>query len=184
MNAAPYRLIVVLLALVAVAPAARAQGAPPAKPAAKPAAAPAKAAPVSAQDTSTAAAIALLRSDIRAGKITLITQALELTEAQGKVFWPLYTTYDTQAAKLGDERVALIMDFAAHYDSMTDAKALELANKAADIEERRVKLRHDQIAIMSKSLPGKLVARFVQVDAYLNKAIDLKLADELPFIKK
>jgi len=173
MNAASYRLPLVLLALAAAAPAARAQGAPAAKPAAKPA----------AQDTSTAAAIALLRSDIRAGKKELIAQALGLTEAQGKVFWPMYNTYDAQAAKLGDERVALIMDFAKHYETMTDAKALELATKAADIESRRVKLRADQIPLMSKSLPGKLVARFVQVDAYINKAIDLKVADELPFVQ-
>jgi len=169
MNAASYRLPLVLLALAAAAPAAHAQ----VKPAAKPA----------AQDTSTAAAIALLRSDIRAGKKELIAQALGLTEAQGKVFWPMYNTYDAQAAKLGDERVALIMDFAKHYETMTDAKALELATKAADIESRRVKLRADQIPLMSKSLPGKLVARFVQVDAYINKAIDLKVADELPFVQ-
>jgi len=169
MNAASYRLPLVLLALAAAAPAAHAQ----AKPAAKPA----------AQDTSTAAAIALLRSDIRAGKKELITQALDLTPEQAKVFWPLYQTYDAQAAKLGDERVALIMDFAAHYDSMTDVKALELATKATDIEVRRAKLRADQIPLMSKSVPAKLVARFVQVDAYINKAIDLKVADELPFVQ-
>ena len=175
MNAAPHRLFVLLLAFAAAAPAVRAQGAPAAKPAAKPAAA--------APDTSTAAAIALLRSDVRAGKKELIAHALDLTPEQAKVFWPMYQTYDAQATKLGDERVALIMDFAAHYDSMTDVKALELATKATDLEVRRAKLRADQIPIMSKSMPAKLVARFVQADAYIAKAIDLKLADELPFIK-
>jgi hypothetical protein len=76
----------------------------------------------------------------------------------------MWETYDAQATKLGDERVALIMDFAAHYDSMTDGKALELATKGTDLESRRAKLRADQIGVMSKSLPGKIVARFVQVD--------------------
>jgi hypothetical protein len=175
MNAAPHRLLLVLLALAAAAPAVRAQ----AKPAAKPEGGP----PVSVQDTSTAAAIEMIRSDVRAEKTAILTQALELTDAQAKVFWPLYREYEAQSTKLGDERVALIRDFAVHYDSMTDAKALDLATRAQALDERRLKLRGEQIPIMSKALPGKIVARFLQVDALVNRAIDTKLSLELPFVK-
>jgi hypothetical protein len=161
MKAPSHRLLaLLLLALPAVAPAARAQ----------------------VQDTSTAAAIELLRSDVRAKKVEIVTRAIPLTDAQAKVFWPLYRQYDLAYSKLLDERVVIIRDFAASYDSMTDAKAVALSERVFDLDERRLKLRRDQFAVFAKQLPGKTVARFFQVDAYINRAIDLKISDELPLL--
>jgi hypothetical protein len=165
MHAPSHRLLtLLLLALPTVAPAVRAQGA------------------AAVQDTSTAAAIELLRSDVRAKKVEIVTRAIPLTDAQAKVFWPLYRQYDLASSKLLDERVQIIRDFAAGYDSMTDATAVALSQRVFALEDARLKLRRDQFAIFAKQLPGKTVARFFQVDAYVNRAIDLKISDELPLL--
>lgn len=156
----PVRLpALVLLALAAVVPAAR------------------------AQDTSTAAAIELLRSDVRGAKAEIVGQALTLSDADAKIFWPLYRQYEVEASKLGDERVALIREFASNYETMTDAQAVNLSQRSMDLEARRLKLRRDQFAIFQKKLPGRTVARFFQLDAYLSKVIDVKVAREFPLVQ-
>src|SRR5262249_23705476 len=79
----------------------------------------------------------LLRSDIRAEKVAILTELMELTEAEDAVFWPIYRDYDNEIAKLGDERVALIADYARSYDTLTDEAADGLAKRALDLESRR-----------------------------------------------
>ena len=64
----------------------------------------------------------LLRSDVRAQKVAIITEVMGFTEAEDKAFWPIYREYDVEMAKLGDERVAMIADYAKNY-STADRRA-------------------------------------------------------------
>ena len=57
----------------------------------------------------------LLRSDVRAQKVAILTEVMGFTEAEDKAFWPIYREYDAEMAKLGDERVALIAEYARVY---------------------------------------------------------------------
>ncbi len=65
----------------------------------------------------------LLRSDVRAQKVAIITEVMGLTEAEDAAFWPIYREYDLEMARLGDERMALIAEYARSYAQMTDATA-------------------------------------------------------------
>src|SRR6476620_1000881 len=60
----------------------------------------------------------LLRSDVRAEKVAIITEVMGFSETEDAAFWPVYREYDAEMAKLGDERVALIADYAKNYDQM------------------------------------------------------------------
>src|SRR6476661_3434946 len=96
--------------------------------------------PVSADQTKTlnlSAYVELLRSDIRSEKVAIITEMMTFTEAEDKAFWPIYREYDGEMAKLGDERVQLIQEYARNYLALTDAVADQLATKALDLEARR-----------------------------------------------
>ena len=77
------------------------------------------AAPVMAQTTTDM--IELLRSDIRTEKRAIVTRAMHLDEAQGAKFWPVYSEYEASLTKMNDERVTLIKDYAAVYNSITAA---------------------------------------------------------------
>src|SRR3954447_3662309 len=78
-----------------------------------------------------------LRSDVRAQKIAILTEVMGFTEAEDTAFWPIYREYDAEMAKLGDERVALISEYAANYSTLTDPIAEKLAATALDLEARR-----------------------------------------------
>jgi excinuclease UvrABC nuclease subunit len=79
----------------------------------------------------------LLRSDVRAQKVAIITEVMGFTETENTAFWPIYREYDSEMAKLGDERVAMIAEYAQNYSTLTDAVAEKLAGKALDLEARR-----------------------------------------------
>src|SRR5271170_5104900 len=79
----------------------------------------------------------LLRSNVKAEKVQIIGVMLQLSPDQAAKFWPIYSSYDTQLTKIGDQKLAIIRDYAANYDSMTDAKADELIEKSIDLASER-----------------------------------------------
>src|SRR5436190_23052408 len=85
--------------------------------------------------------VELLRSDLRAEKVAVITELMQLTETEDKAFWPIYREYDIELSKVNDERIAGIETYAKTYTRMSPALANELAVKALDVEARRLALQ-------------------------------------------
>jgi hypothetical protein len=126
----------------------------------------------------------LLRSDLRTQKVALVTEAMELTDAQSEVFWPIFRKYDAELATLNDQRIALIKDYAQNFDKMTDAKADELTKKVFSLLEKRLKLQEDYYLQFTEALGSIVAARFMQAERQINALVDLQIASELPLIKK
>jgi hypothetical protein len=124
----------------------------------------------------------LLRSDVRAQKVAIITEVMEFSEADSAAFWPIYRAYDAEMAKLGDERVALIAEYAKNYDTLTDANADSLAKRAIDVEARRRETLAKCYDNVRKALGAKTALRFLQVEHQLLLIIDLQIASSLPIV--
>jgi hypothetical protein len=122
----------------------------------------------------------LLRSDVRAQKVAILTEVMGLTPAEDAAFWPLYREYDTAMAALGDERVALIADYVASYAAMTDAVAEKLAARAIDLEARRHATRSKHFDRIKSALTPRTALRFLQVEQQLLLIIDLQISAALP----
>ena len=143
----------------------------------------AQSAPAKAQPDDLDALVAMARKDLRAGKADIVAKAMKLDASQAATFWPLYKQYEAERQAVGDDRVAVIQDFAEHYDSMNDAKARGLLERSFGIEDKRMAVEKKYKDEMLKVLPGKLVARFFQVDRRLNNLIDLKLSSQIPLVE-
>ena len=122
----------------------------------------------------------LLRSDVRAQKVAIITEVMGFTDAEDAAFWPIYREYDLEMAKLGDERVALIAEYAKNYANVTDELADRLASKALELEARRQELKGQVYQKVKKALSPLTAARFLQVEHQLLLLIDLQIASSLP----
>lgn len=122
----------------------------------------------------------LLRADVRAQKVAIITEVMGFTEAEDKAFWPLYREYDAEMAKLGDERVAMIAEYAANYSKMTDEVADRLAAKAIDLEGRRRAAVAKCYERVKAATSSKTALRFLQVEHQLQLLIDLQISAALP----
>jgi hypothetical protein len=122
----------------------------------------------------------LLRTDVRAQKVMILTQVMGFNETEDKTFWPIYREYDAEMTKLGDERVALISEYARAYDKLTDATADQLARKALDLEARRQAAKGKFYERMRTALPARTALRVLQVEHQLLLLIDLQISAALP----
>jgi hypothetical protein len=122
----------------------------------------------------------LLRSDVRAQKVAILTEVMGLTPAEDSVFWPIYREYEVEMAALGDQRAALIVDYARAYATLTDGAADQLATRALDLEARRQSVKAKYYDRVKRALTPRTAMRFLQVEQHLLLLIDLQIAASLP----
>jgi hypothetical protein len=122
----------------------------------------------------------LLRSDVRTQKVAIITEVMGFTESEDRAFWPIYRDYDLEMSKLADERVRLIRDYAANYETLTDERAASLAATALDLEARRNAVKATCYDRVKTTLSPRTALRFLQVEHQLQLLIDLQIAAALP----
>jgi hypothetical protein len=127
--------------------------------------------------------IAVLRQDVQADKTEIITRNMQFTDDQSKAFWPLYRSYAHDQQVIGDQRVALIKDYSANYDSMDDATAQSYITRALKFDSDTLQLRKSYVAKFVKAIGAKQTAKFYQVDNRLSLLVSVQLAAMLPIIK-
>ncbi|MDE1176096.1 MAG: hypothetical protein PW789_05755 [Edaphobacter sp.] len=127
--------------------------------------------------------IAVLRQDIQADKTDIITRSMDFTEDQSKAFWPVYRDYAHEQQKVGDQRVALIKDYAANYDKIDDTQADTYIQRELKYEDAMMSLRKKYVSKFKKAIGAKQTAKFMQVDSRLTLLTNVQLASLLPIIK-
>jgi hypothetical protein len=127
--------------------------------------------------------VELLRSDLRTEKIAIITEMMQFSEDEDAKFWPIYREYDTQLARINDDRIAGIKEYAVAYDKMTDDIADRLARMALDLEARRNALTAQFYDRFKSALSARTAARFLQVERQILLILDLQIASSLPIVQ-
>jgi hypothetical protein len=136
-----------------------------------------------AAQSSTDQDVELLRKDIRSEKKQIIAANLTLTDSEATKFWPLYDQYTAELVKINDTKYAAIKDYATNYDTLTDAKALELTRQMLEVDQSVAQLRIKYTPMFSKVVSGKKTALFFQLDRRLLMLIDLQLASAIPMVQ-
>lgn len=126
--------------------------------------------------------IELVRRDLRQEKRQIVGDALKLKQDEASAFWPVYERYEAELNRLGDEKLALINDYADNYKTMTDAKAGELTSKAIELDILRTSLLQQYLPQFQKALTNRRAAQFYQVEMPLLKIVDLQIASQLPMM--
>ena len=127
--------------------------------------------------------IELLRSDIRAEKVAVLTAAMGLDEGQAEGFWPLQRDYENSLAGINDERIQLIKRYAEQWGTLTDDQASSIAKDSFRIQEQRLKLRKSTYKKMSKEIGELAAARFIQIENTIQMLLDLQISAELPILE-
>ena len=113
----------------------------------------------------------------------IIAANVDLTEAESQGFWPIYNDYQNGIRKNNDRILALIEDFAANYEVMTDAKAKSLLEEAIAIETDELAWKNSYLPKFGKVLPAKKLVQYYQVENKLKAIIDYDLAGAIPLVK-
>lgn len=126
--------------------------------------------------------VELLRKDLRDQKKQIVATNLPLTPDEAVKFWPVYEQYTAETIKLNDQRYALIKEYAANYDTMTDQQASSYIKRWVTVDEAASQLRLKYIPLVEKVLPEKKAAMFFQLDRRIGLLTELQLSSQLPLV--
>ncbi len=125
-----------------------------------------------------------LRADVQADRQALVAANLELSDAEGQAFWPLYREYRAEMAKMvGDPMQKLIQEYARVYDSATPEQAKSMVDQMMAIGRDELKIKESYLPKFRKVVSEVKVARFLQIENKIDALIRLDLAASIPLIR-
>ena len=126
--------------------------------------------------------IELLRADIRQQRKQITAQNMTLTADEATKFWPIFEQYRLEAVKINDERWAVIKDYAANYETMTDAQAQDYMKRSTAVDQQLLSLRTKYVSIFEKVISAKKTALWFQIDRRVDLLINLQLSASIPMV--
>ena len=142
------------------------------------------AAPAMAQTTATTN-MEILRQKIKADKKLVVAENLNLTDAEGKAFWPVYDAYQKDLQAINQRLTATIQAYAAAYNKgpVTNATAKTLLDEAMAIDDAEAKLKSALVPKVVAALPATKAARYIQIENKIRAAIRYELAAGIPLVE-
>ena len=142
-------------------------------------------APLRAAQDKPADNMQILRDKIKADKKLLVATNMELTESEAKGFWPIYDEYQKELQKI-NQRMAKVLDSYADDNrkkSLTDDKAKKLIDEAVSIEQAEANIKSTFAPKLSKVLPVKKVARYLQIENKIRAVVRYDIAQGVPLVR-
>jgi hypothetical protein len=142
-------------------------------------------APLSLAQDKPADNMQILRDKIKADKKLVVATNMELTESEAQGFWPIYGEYQKDLQKINQRIANLLESYASDFrgKSLTDDKAKKLINEAVAIEQAEANLKSTYAPKLSKVLPVKKVARYLQIENKIRAVVKYELATGVPLVQ-
>jgi hypothetical protein len=124
----------------------------------------------------------LLLDTVRSNATALVAANLQLTPDEAAKFWPVYARYRQEINAIGDRMAALIQDYTAHFQDLSNDKALQILQDYLAAEADRIKVRQAYVPQFSQVIPGRTVARFYQLENKMDAVMRYELAAAIPVV--
>jgi len=132
------------------------------------------------KEQNTKAYVLLLSSDVDSKREAIVKEILQLSEADGAKFWPIYKEYDAERAKIDSAQAATILEYAKAYQTITNEKADELLTKSFKLDAQRVELNKKYFGKVKSATSAATAAKFIEVVNQLEDVAGLQAASVLP----
>jgi hypothetical protein len=137
-----------------------------------------------AGEASKDALIDLMRSDIRAERIAIITEVMDFTEEEASGFWPVYRRYEKEQRQINDRRIELIKQYGENYFDMDDGTARHIVKTWTELDIKESYMKKKYFRRFEWVLPTIKAAKFLQLENQINLLIRLQIAAELPMLEE
>ena len=127
--------------------------------------------------------LALAKEDLAVQSKKLMLVNMQLTEEEGKKYWPIYDGYFAERSKIMDERLAWYKMIAEKYGSMTNEDATNIADTFFDLEEKVNKLEKDTYNKIKDELSSLLAIHFLQIQRQIDNIVKLQMSAQIPHLK-
>ena len=126
--------------------------------------------------------IEVARSVVKANREAVVISTMQLTEAEGKNFWPLYHEYRFEMDKTSDKLVNLVLAYAKDYPDVPEDRAKQWLKEYLELQQEQVDMRTAYLKKFSKVLSAAKALRFAQVETRLDLMAHLQLAAQVPLV--
>jgi len=116
----------------------------------------------------------------RAQRKATVGANMNLTPDEAAKFWPVYDEYEGKMDRIEDRHVRELKDFAAKYDSLTDADAAKKLDEVMAIAQARLDVQKSFIPKFRDAIPQVKVTRFFQIDNKIQALIQCDIAQLVP----
>ena len=127
--------------------------------------------------------IELARDILKSEKKAAIASEMNLSDAEVTPFWELYNEFNNKLSVTQNQRIAIIKQFAANYESLSDDMADDLIVNYIKYEQDLLKLKKSYYARFKKILPAGKAARYFQLENKIQTLVDAELALDIPLIE-
>jgi hypothetical protein len=136
-----------------------------------------------AQTTGTAN-MEILRQKIKADKKLVVAQNLQLTDAEGTAFWPVYDAYQKDLQQINERLTALVVAYAKAYNqgAVANDVAKKLLDEVVAIDEAEAKLKGTFVPKILAVLPATKTARYIQIENKIRAVVRYELAEGIPLV--
>lgn len=125
----------------------------------------------------------IVRDVLKTEKKAAIADVMMLTEEESQPFWSLYNQFESALYEVHNKRIAIIKDYAANYESMTDEKADELTNRMFKFEAELMKIEKTYYNKFKKIVPAGKAAKLMQANNKIETMVNYDLALTIPLIE-
>ena len=114
---------------------------------------------------------------------TALAYNMKFSQEEKEKFWPLYRDYRAAMGTVANKRLAVIVDYADHIDSMTESKAKQLLDRSFSAEKEAIKVRQKYVGKFRRILPETKVVRLMQIEHRMDIMVDAKIAESIPLME-
>jgi hypothetical protein len=126
----------------------------------------------------------LLQAAFGMDKKAVVGDFVKPSDTQKDAFWKLYDEYETQRKVLGKERIELLKQYAAQYQTMTSEQADAWSKKVMELQKKTDNLIITYYTKIKGVSDGIVATQFYQIENYILTAIRMEVLENVPFLHK
>ena len=127
----------------------------------------------------------ILLDKVKADKKLVVAANMNLSDAEAKSFWPVYQAYQKDLMAI-NQRIGKLIESYAKDDiagTLTDDKAKKLTAELVAVQKAEAEFQASYVPKLSKVLPPKKVARYLQIENKIRAVIKYELAAAIPLME-
>jgi hypothetical protein len=126
--------------------------------------------------------IALMQAAFGMDKQSVVAEFVKPSPAEKDAFWKLYDEYEAKRKELGQQRIALLEEYADKYLTMTGVDADAWTKKVISLQKKTDDLIADYYTKVKKVSDGVVATQFYQIENFILVAIRAQILQNVPFL--
>lgn len=120
---------------------------------------------------------------VQTDRRAVYAQNLQLSDSESRAFWPIYDECEQAMKKITDRRLALLDEYAAKFDTLTDTDADRLLAERMKLDKETLATKQKYAKKVQKALPSVKALRYVQLQDRIDNIIAAQAFSIIPIAR-